>query len=91
MAKYQLVEYTDVIDNEDGSFAINEVEKKEFFVEIDDSTSVKDVCKELKDYGILPSVDMRKITVSDIDSDIIEFRLKKEKKPICRLVRRKYF
>lgn len=90
MSRYQLVEYVDVVENEDGTFGITEVAETDFFIEIDSKTVLKDVCKELKNQGVLPSVDMRKISVSDLDSDIIEFKLKKEKKPICRLVKRKY-
>ena len=90
MAKYQIVEYTEIVENEDGSFGVIETSKLDKFIYTAEETTLKDICKELKEVGILPSIDMRKITVSDIDSDVIEFKLKKEKKPICRLVRMKY-
>ena len=85
MSRYRLIEYKDVQENEDGSWAIGEAFKSDIHMNIEEDTPVKDICKELKDLGVLPSIDMRKISVSDTTKSIIEFRHKKSREPICRL------
>ena len=91
MARYYIEKYTDVIETEKG-WAVQSTQKDVFqTIEVSDASKEKDVCKALKAEGAVPdNSTMRTIQFSSFDSDIIEVSQKKDSKPVCRLVRKKF-
>ena len=88
--KFNVYNYTLVSKNEEtGLFSINKMNKWGS-VYIEDDSDAKSICKKLKDCKVLDTYDMRKISVSDITSDIIEIKSKKDLKPIMRLEKINY-
>lgn len=88
--KFNVYNYTSVSKNEEtGLFSINKMNKWGS-VYIEDDSDAKSICKKLKDCKVLDTYDMRKISVSDITSDIIEIKSKKDLKPIMRLEKINY-
>lgn len=88
MAVYLVVEYNNVKrldDNCNGTWYIGEANKTDSFINITEDMTSREVCQSLKEGGFLPSADMRKFSVSDLDKDIIEITTKQKKKPLCRL------
>lgn len=88
LKQYQVIEYTGIDKSQDGNWVITEINKSDYTMFISEETAPRDICQFLKKEGILDSADMKKLLVTDLDRDIIEVKFKKEKKPICRLVRR---
>ena len=87
MAYYEVIELLEVAEVEptpyNGKWAIKQMHPTASFVEVGDDP--KDLCKRLKGMKYLKTSDMRKLTVSSMDKDIIDILEKKEMKPICRL------
>ena len=87
MRKFKVYTYNVGSQTEKGSWIITD--KKDTGIRCTSKKqeiTAKDVCKFLKDEGILESADQRKINAV-IGMDLIEVREKKTSKPICRLER----
>lgn len=84
---YQVIEILDVTYDKEAQYSskwvINETHKTDVFIDV--GKDPKDLCKSLVRMEFLYSSDMRKISVSSIDKDIIDIRDKKTLKPLCRL------
>lgn len=87
MAMYQVVEVRDVLEIKNhpnsSQWAIIDLNRTDTFVEVSDDA--KDLCKRLKDLKFIDTCDLRKVSVSSLDKDLIEIRNKKSLKPLCRL------
>ena len=87
MSLYQLVEIQKVSENKEAQYSSNWVIEKmhrtDVFVDV--GSDPKELCKKLKDLKYIDSADMRKVSVSSMDKDIIDIRSKKTFKPLCRL------
>ena len=89
MNKYRVVHYTAVTQNDGGDWVVLD-NKLGNTIDLSDKSTPKDICKFLKSETILDSVDLRKVFISDLNSDIIEVKEKKGMKPICRLRRERF-
>lgn len=87
MAVYLITEVKKVSENKEAKYSskwvIEETHTTDVFIDI--GKDPKELCKKLKDLGFIDSADMRKVSVSSMDKDIIEVRSKKSLKPLCRL------
>lgn len=87
MSLYQVIEIIEVQENPNAQYsskwAITKMHKTETFIEV--SSDPKVLCKKLKELKFIDSCDMRKVSVSSTDKDLIEVRNKKDLKPLCRL------
>lgn len=88
MKYYEITEIADVLENEEApqyssKWVITSMHKTGNFIDIGDDP--KELCKKLKELGYIDSCDMRKVSVSSMDKDLIEVRSKKTFKPLCRL------
>ena len=82
MSLYQVIEVSEVFQNSDDKWVIGSLNKTDVFIHVVDS---KTTCMKLKDKGFIDTCDMRKISISSTDKDIIEVREKRTSKPLCRL------
>ena len=90
MANYLIEKYTEVIQTGAG-WAVKSVEKVPAVIVVTPNSKEKDVCKDLKSTNAIPSTStMRTIQFTDFDKDIIEVVQKKDYKPLCRLVIKKF-
>lgn len=85
MAIYKVIQYKNPVKNEDGMWAVERLEDNGICVTINSEDDLKDACKSLKKEKIISTSDLRRLSISDIDKDIIEIKEKKGMKPICRL------
>lgn len=87
MSLYQVINISKVIENKTAQFSspwvISQMDRTDVFIDI--GNDPKELCNRLKELGFLESADMRKVSVSSMDKDLIEVRGKKSFKPICRL------
>lgn len=90
MSTYNVYTFDNVVENKDGSWGAKALTQTDVTVNIDTDTQVKDLCKQLKAENIIPSYDMRKLTVTDLNSDIVEIKQKKDGFPLCRLVKKRF-
>lgn len=90
MLRYQVIDYKEVVQNDEGQWAVTQTESKDIFVEIEDNAEPREVCKTLKAEGVINTSDMRKIQMTDLGSDIVEIKEKKTGCPICRLEKRRF-
>lgn len=89
---YRVIEILDITYNEDVQYSskwvINDIHKTDVFIDI--SKDPKDLCNSLLHMGFIYSSDLRKVSVSSMDKDIIDVREKKTLKPLCRLERARW-
>lgn len=87
MSLYQVIEIVEVSENPEAQYSskwvINKMRRTETFIDVGDDPKV--LCKQLKENKFIDSADMRKVSVSSMDKDIIDVRGKKDFKPLCRL------
>lgn len=91
MNKYQVIDYTSVGTNSEGQYYVQDkVETDLTFNMPEDGTdksNSKDICSFLYTNGLLSTDDLRRLDVSDVNSDVIEIKEKKTGFPLCRLER----
>lgn len=87
MSLYQVIEINKVIENKGAKFSspwvISQMKRTDTFIDV--GNDPKELCNRLRDLGFLESADMRKVSVSSMNKDLIEVRGKKSFRPICRL------
>lgn len=85
--KYLIIEVQEVSQNKKAEYSnqwvIEKLHPTDKFIEI--GSDPKQLCKNLKDLGFIETSDMRKVSVSSMESDLIEIRGKKNLKPLLRL------
>lgn len=85
MARYRVFKYKNVRSTKQG-WIIGELVRTDTVLDIDSKTTGTDLCKELKELKFVPSTStLRTIQFSDLDSELIEVKQKKDLKPLCRL------
>ena len=85
MLTYKLINYFDVLGNEEDGFEVNNCCTEFDDLIIDESASDNDIIDYLYNIGFLNNNDYEKFAVESFDADFIEIFASENMYPICRL------